>query len=130
MVQQDRTTVSERIDRSCELLRSAYRRHVVYALGRGGPASVGELADTVTAVGLAEDRQRAIASLVHTHLPKLSEGEVVEYEGTDEAVSLADGVDALEPLLTVAAQQELDSESLPSASANRSADALAKNVSE
>ena len=29
------------------------------ALRRGGPASVGELADTVTAAGLADDRQRA-----------------------------------------------------------------------
>ncbi len=130
MVHQDGTTVSERIDRSCELLRSAYRRHVIYALRRGGSASVAELADAVTAVGLAEDRQRAIASLVHTHLPKLSEGEVVEYEGTDEAVSLAGGVDTLEPLLTVAARRELDSESLPSSGATRSTDAFARDVSE
>ncbi|UPV99185.1 hypothetical protein M0R88_11680 [Halorussus gelatinilyticus] len=130
MVHQDRTTVSERIDRSCELLRSAYRRRIIYALRRGGPASVGELADVVTAVGLVEDRQRAIASLVHTHLPKLSEAGVIEYEGAEETVSLAESVEELEPLLTVAARQEVDNEHLPFSGGNRRTDAVAGKVPE
>ncbi|UPV73120.1 hypothetical protein M0R89_11230 [Halorussus limi] len=126
MVRQDRTTVSERIDRSCDLLRSAYRRRVIYALRRSGPASVGELADVVTAAGLADDRQRAVASLVHTHLPKLSEADIVDYEDADEVVSLAGGVEDLEPFLAVAAEREADTDYLTFTGPAVASDAVAR----
>lgn len=100
---------SGHIDRALDLLRSEYRRRIIYVLQRRGPSSVDELADELTgAAGPADDRQRAVASLVHTHLPKLSDAEVVEYDGTEEPVSLARGVETLEPFLSVAARQEAD----------------------
>lgn len=104
----DGSSVSDRIDRSCKLLGSSYRRYVVYALRRQGSASVGELADALVAEGVASERERAAASLVHTHLPKLAEFGAVEYDDPDDGVSLADDVDELEPFLTAAARRETD----------------------
>jgi hypothetical protein len=100
--------IRERIDRSCDLLRSAYRRRVIYTIRKNGPSSTDELADAVVLAGLTDGRERALASLVHTHLPKLAEADVVEYDGPEGVVSLSDGVADLEPFLTVAAREEDD----------------------
>jgi hypothetical protein len=105
----DRSPIHERIDRSCDLLGSEYRRRVIYALQQNGPSTVGELADAVVSAGVADARKRVLTSLVHTHLPKLSDADVVEYGGPDDVVSLSDGVEALEPFLTVAARREAES---------------------
>lgn len=106
----DTSPIHERIDRSCELLQNAYRRRVIYALQKRGPATANELADAVVSAGLADDRRQVLTSLVHTHLPKLAAAEVVEYEGPDDVVSLSEGVEALEPFLSVAAREEDDRE--------------------
>jgi hypothetical protein len=103
-------SVRERITRSCGLLSSSYRRRVIYALQEDGPASVGELADAVVSTGIADARKRAMASLVHTHLPKLDEFDVVEYDDPDDDVSLDDGITRLEPFLTAAAREETQDE--------------------
>jgi hypothetical protein len=105
-------TVHERIDRSCNLLSSAYRRRVIYALRKEGRASVGDLADAVVSAGVADVREQAVASLVHTHLPKLAEAGVVEYDGPNDDVSLAENTELLEPFLTVAAREEAETEQL------------------
>jgi hypothetical protein len=105
-------TVHERIDRSCNLLSSAYRRRVIYALRKERRASVGDLADAVVSAGVADVRERAVASLVHTHLPKLAEAGVVEYDGPNDDVSLAENTELLEPFLTVAAREEAETEQL------------------
>ena len=101
-------TNHERIDRACDLLGSAYRRCVIYALQENDRADLDELADAVVSSGLADDRQRAAASLVHTHLPKLADFGVVSYADPEDEVSLDDGVEALEPFLTVVAREETD----------------------
>lgn len=108
------SSIHERIDRSCDLLRNAYRRRVIYALRKNGPSTADELANGVVTAGLSNDRERALASLVHTHLPKLAEADVVEYDGPEDVVSLSDGVEDLEPFLSVAAREEGDLET-PSA---------------
>lgn len=102
----DAAAVHERVTRSCELLASSYRRRVIYALRKNGPVTVSELADAVVSAGVADARDRALTSLIHTHLPKLADHGVVEYDGPDEPVSLADGVESLEPFLAVAAHEE------------------------
>lgn len=107
----DSPVLRERTDRSFDLLSSAYRRRVIYALVTQGPASVGELADAVVSAGIADARDRAVVSLVHMHLPKLDDFDVVEYAGPDEAVSLGDEVERLEPYLSVAARREADLDS-------------------
>jgi hypothetical protein len=107
---QDMSPVRERIDRSCDLLRNALRRHVIYALRENGPATADELAEAVVSAGVSDCRDRVLTSLVHTHLPKLAEAGVVEYDGPESLVSLSDGVTDLEPFLSVAAQEEDDGE--------------------
>ncbi|WP_276300377.1 DUF7344 domain-containing protein [Halorussus lipolyticus] len=120
-------SVRERIDRSCDLLSSSYRRHVIYALQADGPASVGELADAVVSAGIADEHERAMASLVHNHLPKLAEFDVVTYDGPNDEVSLDDGIAGLEPFLTTAARAETESE--PRAFAEvASPDSIARNA--
>ncbi|MFC7080935.1 DUF7344 domain-containing protein [Halorussus caseinilyticus] len=122
----ERWTDHERIDRSCDLLGSAYRRRVVYTLRKDGSATLGELADAVVASELATDRQRAMASLVHTHLPKLADFDVVEYDDPEDGVALSDGVEALEPFLTLAARQETDGAQL--VQSDEGPDAIAGNA--
>jgi predicted transcriptional regulator len=103
-------SVHERIDRSCDLLSSAYRRRVIYTLRKDGTASVGELAEALVSAGVADVRERAVASLVHAHLPKLAEVGVVEYDDPNDNVSLTGNVELLEPFLRVAAREEVETE--------------------
>lgn len=106
----DMSPIHERIDRSCKLLGNAYRRRVIYALQKDGPSTAEDLADAVVSAGLADARKRVLASLVHTHLPKLADAGVVEYDGPEDVVALSDGVADLQPFLTVAAREEADCE--------------------
>lgn len=106
----DKRTVAERIDRSYDLLSHAYRRQILYALREDGTATTGELADAVLTAGLADARDRTLAALVHTHLPKLDDYGIVEYDRDDGVASLADGVSRLEPFLELTARRETDSE--------------------
>lgn len=105
----DSRTVAERIDRSYDLLSHAYRRQVIYTLRDDRTATTGELADAILAAGLADARDRTLAALVHTHLPKLDDHGIVEYERDDDVVALADGASRLEPFLEVTARRETDS---------------------
>ena len=108
----DRRTVAERIDRSYDLLSNAYRRQILYTLREeeDGTATTDELADAVLTGGLADARDRTLATLVHTHLPKLDDHGIVAYDRDDSVVTLADGVSRLEPFLDVTARRETDAE--------------------
>ena len=108
----DRRTVAERIDRSYDLLSNAYRRQILYTLrdGEDDTATTGELADAVLTAGLADARDRTLASLIHTHLPKLDDHGVVEYDRDDGVVSRADSVSRIEPFLEVTARRETGAE--------------------
>lgn len=75
----------------------------------GGPMSLEAL---TTAVGvrelgaapdeLAEDqRERIRLSFHHSHLPKLTEAGLVDYDAEDDRVRLADGADDLRRILDV-----------------------------
>ncbi|USZ68951.1 hypothetical protein NGM10_04240 [Halorussus salilacus] len=105
----DRPVVHERIGDSCDLLASAHRRCALYALREDGPATVDELAEVIVAAGIADDRDRAVASLAHTHLPKLDEYDVVNYDREGGVVALDDGVERLRPLLEATARLETES---------------------
>ena len=106
----DSRTVTERIDRSYELLSHAYRRQVLYVLREDGTATAGELADALLTAGVADARDRALAALVHTHLPKLDDHGIVAYDRDGAVVALDDGVSRLEPFLEVTARRETDAE--------------------
>lgn len=118
----------ERIDRSCDVLGSASRRRVIYALQQDSPMTPDELADEVVSAGISDGRRRVLTSLVHTHLPKLAEADVVDYDGPEDAVALSDGVEELEPLLSVTARQETDRDRL--ASPERSVSAVSSTESD
>ncbi|WP_132057375.1 DUF7344 domain-containing protein [Halorussus amylolyticus] len=100
--------VHDRLDASFGLLAHAHRRSVLYALREDGPKTRDELADELVATGVADDRDRTVASLFHTHLPKLDDAGVVEYDRDDGVVSLAPDVERLEPYLDIAAHHEAD----------------------
>ncbi|WP_209019595.1 DUF7344 domain-containing protein [Halorussus marinus] len=89
----------ERIDRSYRLLADVRRRRVLYALEANDEITVDRLAERLARSGVAESTERAAASLVHTHLPKLADAGVIEYEREAGLVAADDGVAVLEPFL-------------------------------
>lgn len=105
----DRLVVHERIDYSCDLLASPYRRVALYTLREDGSATVEELADAVVAADVADARDRAIASLAHTHLPKLADYDIVDYDRDDGVVELDEGIERLRPFLEETARWETSS---------------------
>jgi len=100
----------ERIDRSYRLLSDVRRRRVLYALQATDAIAVDRLAETLVRSGLAENRERAAASLAHTHLPMLADAGVIEYERETGTVAADDGVARLEPFLDRAREVEPDAE--------------------
>ena len=79
------------VSRTLELLSHAHRRGVLYALQRGGRTTVGQLADRITAWqhndGASTTRRDVQTMLVHSHLPKLAEANVVEYDRPSDVVA-------------------------------------------
>jgi DNA-binding transcriptional ArsR family regulator len=102
--------VHERIDMSYRLLADVRRRRVLYALEANDAIAVDRLAAALVRSGLAENRERAAASLVHTHLPKLADAGVIEYEREAGIVAADDGAACLEPFLDRAREVEPDAE--------------------
>ncbi|WP_134672055.1 DUF7344 domain-containing protein [Halorussus marinus] len=82
-----------------ELLSSARRRGVLYAADRGTETSVEALAERIATWLGDPDASTVALSLRHTHLPKLADAGVVEYDSERGTVELADGVSDLEPYL-------------------------------
>jgi len=89
----------ERIDLSYRLLADVRRRRVLYALQANDAIGVDRLAETLVDAGLADSCDRAVASLVHTHLPKLADAGVIEYDRETGVLAADDGVARLEPFL-------------------------------
>jgi len=87
-----------------DLLSDARRRGVLYAAERGEQTTVEELADQIASwLDDAEGDSRSSSvrlSLIHTHLPKLADAGVVEYDRERGTVELAGGATDLERYLT------------------------------
>lgn len=105
----ERLAIHERIDHSCDLLANPYRRCALYALREDDSATVGELADAIVAADVTDARDRAIASLAHTHLPKLADYDVVDYDRDAGVVELDEGIERLRPFLEETARWETGS---------------------
>lgn len=80
-----------------DLLSSARRRYILYYLRQhGGEASINELAtqlaawenDTDPDELTRQDEKRVYVSLYQTHVPKLEEREIVEYDSDTSVVTL------------------------------------------
>jgi len=97
------TLADERADdvsAAFDLLSNSRRRGVLYAVERGEETTVEELADRISSwLGDAHDASSVRLSLVHTHLPRLADAGVVEYDRERGTVELAGGASDLEPYL-------------------------------
>ena len=107
MSESDRDALSR--DVLFDMLSSPRRRYVLHYLHRSsGRAELGELADHVAAwenettiEGLgSQERKRVYISLYQTHVPKLDEVGIVDYDQSSGVVQLTDRADDLAPYLS------------------------------
>jgi len=82
------------------------RRTLLYLYGEDGPHGVREVADHVARLeDCADDpencRQSVYVSLQQSHLPRLADLDVVEYDGQRAVVSKGEQFDAVEPYLAL-----------------------------
>ncbi|WP_336135619.1 DUF7344 domain-containing protein [Natronomonas amylolytica] len=97
-----------------DVLRNDRRRLAIKALrDRDGRASVRDLSEEVAARETGEDppprnkRQSVYVSLHQTHLPKLDELGILDYDGEDKTVTLADRIEEVEVYMEVVPQYGL-----------------------
>lgn len=94
------------LDAVFEVLTARRRRCALYVLSRATDRMT--LSDLASEVASLEDADydRVVASLYHVHLPKLAAVGVVDYDGGDGTVSLADCSGRLHQYLAIAAENE------------------------
>lgn len=80
---------TEALDELFEVLAHQCRRTVVAELSRAGPTDVESLAEEVAATDEQLTKTDAEISLVHSHLPRLEDAGVVEFDRTDSRCELA-----------------------------------------
>ena len=94
------------------ILANEQRRFVLYLLAeRGGTAPLDELAALVSGYGADSSTEQGLPCvahrrLYHNHLPRLAEHGLVEYDRDDEAVTLTDRGEQLQPYLAFARERE------------------------
>lgn len=101
-------------DVAFELLTNQRRRHVLLILAQTSPLKLGDLAeriaaqeqDTSPAELTSKQRKSVYTSLYQTHLPKLAESGLVEYDRDRGVVALADRADLVGPYLQPAQVSE------------------------
>ena len=94
-----------------DLLRNARRRGVLYTVNRNGRTSVSELARRIAAWQSDDhdesaDPMAVETSLVHAHLPKLSEANAIEYDREEGVVAPTEATADLAPLLARTRERE------------------------
>ncbi len=92
-----------------EILSNTRRRMVLYYLRKlGGSASVQELAEQIAALEndvdveelQSQQRKRVYVSLYQTHIPKLEETGIIEYDDTQGMIYLTDRATEIDTYLT------------------------------
>jgi DNA-binding transcriptional ArsR family regulator len=94
-------------DVAFDVLRNARRRYVLYFLREKSPRELGDLAERIaarendtTVEGLSSKQRKSVyTALYQTHLPKLADAGVIEYDRDRGVVWLADAADQLDPYL-------------------------------
>lgn len=103
--------VVENVSAAFDLLQDARRRGVLYTVKRNGETSVEEVARRIavwqsTDGRGAPDPETVETSLVHSHLPRLADAGVVEYDRERGTVDLTDSATGLEPFLRCTRERE------------------------
>lgn len=102
-------------DTAFDILSNARRRYVLYYLREAdGPVELGELArelaawenDTTVEELTKQQRKRVYVSLYQTHIQKLAEAGIVEYDPDTGMVALANGARQLGSYLSVGDEEE------------------------
>ncbi|MEY7849439.1 hypothetical protein AB7C87_09625 [Natrarchaeobius sp. A-rgal3] len=113
----DRTSAT-RMEAACSLLAESERRYLLYLLAEDRGANIEEFISQVAAWELdeptaaigKETRQRIYVSLVHNHLPRLADYDIIEYDLRSGDIVLDEGFDDIKPLLEQFRQTEEVSE--------------------
>jgi hypothetical protein len=95
------------VDERFELLSARYRRYLLYSLSYfTTPVALARVADKVTELAngepadeLPDERLEIYMQLYHTHLPRLVEAGVVQFNQTDDTVEFGPNASQLVPLL-------------------------------
>jgi DNA-binding transcriptional ArsR family regulator len=111
MSDQHRNDRFDDVSGAFDLLKDARRRCVLYALESHGRTTVRELSRRIAAWRSSDDPLPADPttveiSLVHTHLPKLADAGVIQFDRERGSVELAESADDLNPLLGCTRERE------------------------
>lgn len=90
-----------RLNHVFEALANPRRRYLLYTLLRGDELSLEEIARSVTAwekdvpveTVTDEEAERTYVALYHSHIPKLVEADIVEFERTTETIRRANNAE-------------------------------------
>lgn len=114
----ERRTSSEQLsqDRILDLLSARRRRFALYCLYLyANPMRLPDVAEQVTewehgkpGEELLEERLRTYNDLYHSHVPKLDEADVIEYNQDEDMVELSVNVTQLRPYLERTAEEDLE----------------------
>ncbi|MFP8952250.1 hypothetical protein ACLI4Z_04635 [Natrialbaceae archaeon A-arb3/5] len=107
-------TSTTRMEAACSLLSESERRYLLYLLAENPGMNLEDLISQVAAWERGEPvttidtetRQRVYVSLVHNHLPRLADYDIIEYDLRSGDIVLAEGFDDIKPLLEQFRQTE------------------------
>ena len=103
-----------RMEAACSLLSESERRYLLYQLAEYENANLEDIVTQIAAWEFEtrptridkEQRQQVYISLVHNHLPRLEDYEIIEYDLRSGDIVLDHGFDDIKPLLEQFKQTE------------------------